>query len=53
MKKIFLSLFCFPFIHSFVQAQDSISVLFIGNSYTYVEQKTHNKSNLNNWYSTI
>lgn len=36
MKKIFLSLFCFPFIHSFVQAQDSISVLFIGNSYTYV-----------------
>ncbi len=36
MKKILLSFFCFPFIHSFVSAQDSISVLFIGNSYTYV-----------------
>lgn len=36
MKKILLSLFCFPMIYSAVQAQDSISVLFIGNSYTYV-----------------
>lgn len=31
-----LSLFCFPLAHSMVYAQDSISVLFIGNSYTYV-----------------
>lgn len=36
MKKILLTLFCLPLIHSFVHAQDSISVLFIGNSYTYV-----------------
>lgn len=36
MKKILLSLFCFPIVYSAVYAQDSISVLFIGNSYTYV-----------------
>lgn len=36
MKKILLSFFCFPFVCSCVYAQDSISVLFIGNSYTYV-----------------
>jgi hypothetical protein len=36
MKKILLSLFCFPIMYSVVYAQDSISVLFIGNSYTYV-----------------
>lgn len=42
MKKItcplrwILSFFCFPIICSGVYAQDSISVLFIGNSYTYV-----------------
>lgn len=36
MKKILLSLFCFPIAHASVHAQDSISVLFIGNSYTYV-----------------
>ncbi len=36
MKKILLSLLCFPIAHSVVYAQDSISVLFIGNSYTYV-----------------
>lgn len=36
MKKILLSLFCLPAACSFVYAQDSISVLFIGNSYTYV-----------------
>ncbi|WP_294676717.1 PKD domain-containing protein [uncultured Fluviicola sp.] len=36
MKKILLSFFCFSVIYSCVYAQDSISVLFIGNSYTYV-----------------
>ncbi|MGV3609668.1 MAG: PKD domain-containing protein [Fluviicola sp.] len=36
MKKILFSLLCFPIASSFVSAQDSISVLFIGNSYTYV-----------------
>jgi hypothetical protein len=42
MKKItclqrwILSFFCFPIVYSGVYAQDSISVLFIGNSYTYV-----------------
>lgn len=36
MKKILLSFFCFSVIYSGVYAQDSISVLFIGNSYTYV-----------------
>lgn len=36
MKKILLSVFCFPVVCSYVYAQDSISVLFIGNSYTYV-----------------
>ncbi|TSJ44992.1 PKD domain-containing protein [Fluviicola chungangensis] len=42
MKKItcplrwILFLFCFPVVGSYVCAQDSVSVLFIGNSYTYV-----------------
>ena len=36
MKKILLSFLCFPIASSFLSAQDSISVLFIGNSYTYV-----------------
>lgn len=36
MKKILLSLLCFSIAHSLVYSQDSISVLFIGNSYTYV-----------------
>jgi len=36
MKKILLSFLCFSIAHSFIHAQDSISVLFIGNSYTYV-----------------
>lgn len=29
-------MFCFPMVYSAANAQDSISVLFIGNSYTYV-----------------
>ncbi len=37
MKKILFTLsFCLPMTVSKVSAQDSISVLFIGNSYTYV-----------------
>lgn len=42
MKKItcllrwILSCFCFSIVYAGVYAQDSISVLFIGNSYTYV-----------------
>lgn len=36
MKKILLALLVFPLVVSFANAQDSISVLFIGNSYTYV-----------------
>ncbi|WP_343631087.1 PKD domain-containing protein [Fluviicola sp.] len=35
MKKILLVFFCFSFVNTIVHAQDSISVLFIGNSYTY------------------
>lgn len=36
MKKILFSHICFLFVFSCAYAQDSISVLFIGNSYTYV-----------------
>lgn len=36
MKKLLLLLCHLPFTISFVSGQDSISVLFIGNSYTYV-----------------
>lgn len=36
MKKIRFAVLCFPFMTFVASAQDSISVLFIGNSYTYV-----------------
>lgn len=36
MKKLLLLLFALPLTISFAFSQDSISVLFIGNSYTYV-----------------
>ncbi|WP_300665808.1 PKD domain-containing protein [Fluviicola sp.] len=46
MKKILLTLLGFPMMISLVSAQDSISVLFIGNSYTYVNDLPGMLSNL-------
>ncbi|MNJ84227.1 PKD domain protein [compost metagenome] len=46
MKKILLTLLCLPMTVSLVSAQDSISVLFIGNSYTYVNDLPGMLSNL-------
>lgn len=36
MKKILFTFLCFPALSFVASAQDSISILFIGNSYTYV-----------------
>ena len=46
MKKILFTLLCFPTMISQVSAQDSISVLFVGNSYTYVNDLPGMLSNL-------
>lgn len=46
MRKILFTLLCFPATVFVASAQDSISVLFIGNSYTYVNDLPGMLSNL-------